>query len=313
MRDADQKDFDYLAARVHGRRSRLAEGSTLDRLSQVRAVPELCRALALPPEISALDLQRTLAREAFEEVSELAACLSGAAGRLLEWLRVRYQVENLKVLVRGALAGRSAASLEPYLLPVPEDLRLPGLPRETAEQPGALASILPAGPIRDSLAALVAPKGVVLRPFDLEAAIDRGYLGELLRRARCIGGDEGTYLLPMAYQDADLFHLALAVRGIWIHRLEPERLAPFHVRGAGLSRQAFDAMLRAQTWRRWPAWRWGGSSTRRPPRSRTRTISSTWRGTGSFDWPMLPFAAATWGWRRWWPSRRCVAWNWRIS
>ena len=42
-----QKDLDFLSARVHGRRSRLAEGSNLDELCRIRGTDEADRIATL--------------------------------------------------------------------------------------------------------------------------------------------------------------------------------------------------------------------------------------------------------------------------
>jgi hypothetical protein len=74
-------DLDYLAANVHGRRSRLAEAERLDALCRLRTVTDLARALF--PEsrfLTAAALQRVLILDQVEELTEIASRLGWACG-----------------------------------------------------------------------------------------------------------------------------------------------------------------------------------------------------------------------------------------
>lgn len=243
MQSPEWTDLDYLAARVHGRLSRLGQGAGLDRLCQIRTLPELSRALDLPLEVSPLALQRRMVEDLLAELSSVAARLPEPGQAVLAWMRVRFQVENLKVLARGLATGRPPETVEPHLLPLPPDLRLP--PADAGTGPSDLLALVPPGPLRTSLEELPASARAAPRTFLLEAALDRGYLREYRRRADRIRGNEGRYLLPLVQQELDTFHLGLAARGVGIHRLPPDQLLPFHVDGAGISSRVFAGWLGA--------------------------------------------------------------------
>ena len=240
-------DLDYLAANVHGRRSRLAEAERLDALCRLRTVTDLARALF--PEsrfLTAAALQRVLILDQVEELTEIASRLGGAAGRILDWLGVRFQMENLKVLARGLAGGMALEDLRPHLILLPDDLALPVEALASAGSLEAFAALVPHEPLRDGL-----KRGGDLfarRPkaFFLEAGLDAGYLEELLSRARALPAADRREVLPIALQEADTFHMMLAARGKFHYGLGPEAIVPFHVRGALMARRTFEAMAAAE-------------------------------------------------------------------
>ncbi len=241
-----QKDLDFLSARVHGRRSRLAEGSNLDELCRIRTVPELARRLYPGSNILfALDLQRHMVRELVRELSELAAGLEGNDAASMSWQCVRFQVENLKVLARGFANGAALDLLRPHLVELPDGLELDAASLANAPSFEAFASAAPPGHLRESLESAREAYRAQPRPFILETALDRGYLGELLRRAGRLGGGEREDVLRLAGQEAGIFNLMLAVRGVFHYRLKPELLAGLRVPGSAISAGRFAAMLSA--------------------------------------------------------------------
>lgn len=240
-------DLDFLAANIHGRRSRLAEGAHLDALVRLRSLPELARALVPEgPLLTAVELQRALVAGLVRELGRIASQAVGASGDLLDWLRVRFQVEDLKVLVRGFAAHLGPAEIEPHLIGLPEDLALDAEALAAAETIEAFAAAVPRGPLRDGFARAVPLFNRLPRPFFPEAGLDCGYLGELVARAARIGGTEGETILEIARQEADTFHLMLVVRGRFSYGLKPEVLRPFHVSGSHLAAEGFDRMVAAE-------------------------------------------------------------------
>jgi len=237
-------NLDFLAARVHGRRARMALGTRLDSLCQLRELPRLCSEIVTGAELdSAAAIQRRLVQELAQEMARLAGHVAGAGADLLRWLVVRFQVENLKVLVRGVLAGDRQQSLGLYLLP---------LPREFALDVGALASaksieefqtLMPRGPLQKRFGEAARSHRDEKRPFFFEVALDQGYFEELLARADALGGEDGELVRPLVLQEIDAFHLMLVARGRFIHRLDATALAPLHVPGTGIPRERFAAML----------------------------------------------------------------------
>jgi vacuolar-type H+-ATPase subunit C/Vma6 len=240
-------DLDFLSANLHGCRSRMAEAERLDQLCRLRSVAELARVLY--PEggfLTASHLQRVLVLEQVEELSAIAAKVRGPAGRLLDWLRVRFQMEDLKVLARGFAQGMGLKELQPHLVPLPDDLALDVKALASAGSIEAFAAACPTGPLREGMRRAADLYNRKPRPFFVEAGMDHGYLAELLARSRALPRGQRGGVLEIARQEADTFHLVLAARGRFHYALGPEMLAPFHVPGARLDRDRFARLLAAE-------------------------------------------------------------------
>jgi hypothetical protein len=70
-------------------------------------------------------------------------------------------------------------------------------------------------------------------PFLLEAALDAGYLQELLARTARLPAEERDIVSPMIFHEANFFQFMLVTRGRFHFGLSPVTLASLRVRGAG--------------------------------------------------------------------------------
>ena len=247
MAQAAIRDIDFLAARLHGRRSSLAESGRLDDLCRLRTVGELCRALNVDvgPLSSADAFQRRILSDYARELTTLAESVPTEYASFFEWQRYRFHVENAKVVLRGLWAKKPVAEINDRL--IGESLRPDfRVPNELPANPAEIASLIDVAPcLADTVAAL---SGVYLRLpslFTLETALDAGYLAELMRRAAQCKGDEGG-VTALAGQEAATFLTMLALRGSGNYRLPADIVCAFYVEGAPLSRAAF-AMLSASS------------------------------------------------------------------
>ncbi len=239
-------DLDYLAARLHGRRSRLAEAERLDGLCGLQTIPELGRAIYPGAEFHAVaDFQSRLAQDLVREMCGYLRHLDGAGRDLLAWMLVRFQVENIKVLLRGVLSRTPIETLEAHLIVLPRDLALDTQSLVTAKSLKDFADRLPAGAIRASMREAADVYHDQTRPFFLEAALDGGYLRELLARTGQLPDEDKELIQPIVLQEVNTFHLMLVVRGRFFYGVPLELLLPLHIRGSGISRGRFSAMLSA--------------------------------------------------------------------
>jgi vacuolar-type H+-ATPase subunit C/Vma6 len=238
--------IDYLAAALHGRRSRMAEGERLAALAGARSIAELARALyGDTAAASAVALQRHLVVDRVNELLDLARQLDGPAGELFDWMAVRTQVENLKVLARG-VAGRLALSeIEAHLVPLPGHLAMDVRPLASSATVETLAYLVPRGPLQAAVQEGLAVFRTHPRAFFIEAALDRGYFAELLARVEAIPGADREDVWAVASQEVDIFHLMLVVRGRFHYGLGADLLLPLHVSGSRIRATEMAAMLAA--------------------------------------------------------------------
>jgi vacuolar-type H+-ATPase subunit C/Vma6 len=250
MNTVQPVDLDFLVARLHGRRQALAEGDRLDVLCRLRNVPDLSRAV-LPESrcATAHELQQQLIGEVLAELSRFSQQLSGAASRLLEWQRSRFQMENVKVAVRAFVTKQPFAMVREHVISLPPDLELDVEALLKADSIDSFAADLPEPLWREGLEEGAEICGEELKPVLLEAALDRSYFCELIQRSRALPRQARHDAVAIARQEADTFHVMLVARGRFTYGLAPEQLARFHVPGSNLSLQRFQRILSSKTLR----------------------------------------------------------------
>jgi vacuolar-type H+-ATPase subunit C/Vma6 len=207
-------NLDYLATRLHARRSRMAEGERLDALCQLRALPELCRAARLDGECHSVpEFQRRLVQAL---AGELAGCLrhvGGAGGEMFAWVLARFRIENVKTLLRGFVNQTAPEVLREHLVTLPEGFALDARALAAAKSLEDFVALLPPGAPRQRLREAVAARHDPPQPFFLEAALDCGYFQELLAKIRHLSGEDQAVVRGLALHEANFFQFMLAARG----------------------------------------------------------------------------------------------------
>lgn len=238
------KDMDYLVARLHARRSLMAEADRLDSLARIRSLPEFIRAIFPKSEFKEIfGFQRYLVSKLVDEVSGFHIYMSGPGADLINWTLVRFQIENLKVLMRALLTGVSLEELEGNLIPLPKELAINVQKLAAAESPEGFVRLVPNGLIRENLDMALDIYRENPRPFFFEAALDRAYFQGLIARTEKLKQEDREIIRPIVYQEVDIFLLMLVARGKFYYGLTPEVLQPFHVRGTRIRSTIFATML----------------------------------------------------------------------
>ncbi len=187
--------------------------------------------------------QRWLAASLIAELCELTAGLSGSARRLLEWMAVRHQLENLKVLLRGILSRTPLDALRRHLVDVPAELSLDEPAVMASSTWWEAASRLGQSPFAPWVARTFACHGAQPQPLLVEAKLDQSYFQELVTRADALPPADRVLVAPIVHQEVDVYHLALAARGKFHYGLGANVLAALHVGGTGISERRYRAML----------------------------------------------------------------------
>lgn len=239
-------DLDYLAARFHGRRSRVAEAERLDALCRLRTIPELAAAVFQDARLqTAVEFQRRTLEDLRAELSRSPRYLDEAGRDLLAWMLVRFQLENLKVLLRGFLDRVPLAELQANLVVLPKNLALDATGLLGAETVERFVDRLPMEMFRKALRVALGTYRDQRRPFFLEAVLDRAYFQELLARGGRLSAEDQEVAVPILEQEGNMFLLLLAVRGRFGYGLTPELLLPLHLRSRGIPIGRFHALLTA--------------------------------------------------------------------
>jgi vacuolar-type H+-ATPase subunit C/Vma6 len=237
-------DLDYLAARIHARRSRMAEAERLDSLCHIRSLPEFYHSIFPEFEFKeVLDFQRLLVHELISELSGFRAHMSGPGADLIDWTLVRFQVENLKILIRACLTKAPIEELYGHLVSLPSELALDTQGLAAAESPEDFVRLAPKGLIQENLKEALENYRDYPRPFFFEAAMDRGYFQGLVARTERLSKEDREIVKPMVCQEVDIFHLMLVARGKYHYSLTTEMLLPLHVAGTRIPHALFADML----------------------------------------------------------------------
>ncbi len=179
-------DLDYLQAKVHGLRSKLYEGHRLDDLADLRTVPQLWHRIYPDAEPSDHhDLQRQLLADHVRTLDILRLHLPQGLTGIATWMLRRFQLENIKVLLRARKSRQPLERVQPYLARLPRDF---SLPEQAILQADSLADVLLNIPVEEFRkggqrgAALQAETGdTVFVELGLERAYYQGLLAQQAR------------------------------------------------------------------------------------------------------------------------------------
>jgi vacuolar-type H+-ATPase subunit C/Vma6 len=237
-------DLDYLAARLHACRSRMAEAQRLDNLCYIRSLPEFYPAIFPESEFKGvLDFQRMLVQELISELSGFRAHMPSLGADLIDWTLVRFQVENLKTLIRAFLTEVPIEELYGHLVSLPRELALDTQGLAAAKSLEDFVLLVPRGLLQENLKKVLENYHDYPRPFFFETALDRGYFQGLVARTERLSQEDREIVKPMVCQEVDIFHLMLVARGKFHYSLTPEMLRPLHVAGTRIPRALFADML----------------------------------------------------------------------
>lgn len=242
MRHQTVDDIGFLTARLHGRRSRLAEQEHLESLSHIRNLQDFMKAVLPEAEADSItDFQRQLVGVLASELAGFSQCLKGKEASLVDWLFTRFDVENLKLLVRAVITASPIEELKKHMVTASGTFfsELTVLPGSVPE----IAAIIPKGPLRSAFEKNVRSNDETARAFYFETAIDSSYFQELSSRANRLGSDEQKIIRPVIDQYIDIFHVMLAMRGKYHYAFSSDLLMQFHVIGSRISRDLFNTML----------------------------------------------------------------------
>ena len=237
-------DLDYLVARLHAHRSRMAEAERLDGLCRIRSLPDFFRAIFPESELKGLiDFQRLLINELINEFSGFRTHISGPGANLLDWTLVRFQVENLKVLIRICLTKIPFEEVNEHLISLPKEFALNTQGLAKAESPADFVRLVPKGLLQENLKKALEIYREYPQSFFFEVALDCGYFKGLIARTEELLGEDREIVKPVVYQETDIFNLMLIVRGKFYYGLTPTILRPFYVPGTRIPRTLFASML----------------------------------------------------------------------
>lgn len=195
------------------------------------------------PVTAPSDRQRELLHAFADELDQLHRCLARHEARWLATQRERFDIENLKVLLRGLLAGARQDETRALLLPLPAVRGFDADRLLAATSPAELATRLPRGPFRNDMIRIVRRHAGARSPFLIEGALDRLWHERVLAATLALAPPDRSLVLPWVVREIDHFHTMLVLRGRVAHGMDAGTLQRFHVRGTSMSAPTFRTML----------------------------------------------------------------------
>jgi len=236
-------DFPYINARVRAMRSRLLDAGRMEELlalptleAFVQALtttpygPDLQAALARAPALQAVDV--ALARNFYHTTTKVLSFADGRARALIEVVLMRWDLLNLRLILRGKHSGTSPEEIAANLIPA-GGLHEAAL-RELAAQPdvpgvvGAFSGLDHpfVVPLQHGLAEYVETKDL----FALELRLDRFYATHGLRVASGSGHNQQV-VRALLQAELDATNAKTAVKLQTVPGLAPQEKARFFIPG----------------------------------------------------------------------------------
>ncbi len=167
------------------------------------------------------DLDQNNVTILLRELAVLIRPLSGASRDLLGYWAHRFELSNLKAIIRGKMAGQPQQTIENQLLDMGGFTRLPTAELLQSDSPAELLRRLEQTPYADIArqARRLLEQGEAL--FALDAAIDRRYYAGLSRRGNEIGNRAGQILRSVIGSVIDRVNLVWLLRYRFAYNLPP--------------------------------------------------------------------------------------------
>ena len=172
----------------------------------------------------ASSLEQRIIAQILDETRVLIRPLSGDARAFLTFWTARFEMSNVKTLLRSKMTGERPAAILARLIPMGTFGRLDNQDLAHAEDAGELLRRLEAGPYA----------GIVRRarrafeqshdPFSLDAALDRGYYEGLVQRAQPLEDTVGAPFRSLMASLVDRINLVWLLRYRFNYGLPPAQV-----------------------------------------------------------------------------------------
>jgi V/A-type H+-transporting ATPase subunit C len=171
-----------------------------------------------------LSLEQRIIAQTLEETRVLIRPLNGDARNLLIYWTARFEVSNVKTLLRGKMTGERPAVLLARLTPMGAFGRLDNHALAHTEDVTELLRKLEAGPFASIVSQAKRAFEQSQDPFNLDAALDRAYYEGLARRAQPLERVDGAGLRTLMADLIDRINLTWLLRYRFNYNLPPAQV-----------------------------------------------------------------------------------------
>lgn len=210
----------FLAAKIRALKAQILAGAELAKLAFLESPLVLYqKVLGTTREMTPSEAQRAVITRHVEDLLSVLKFTGGGRRALFEWLARRYQVENLKVIMRAWARKMPLEQIEKDLVPMPEEHSLPVRDMLGAQDVGVLASFVPEERFAGALVMVMHRYIQHGQAFFLEAAIEKAYYVEALSRARALFGANRAACLPMIQREVLCYDIVFTLRCVQTYQL----------------------------------------------------------------------------------------------
>ena len=183
------------------------------------ATPKLAQ--AKPPEQYSSNLDQDNVSTLLKELSVLIRPLSGAPRELLSYWAHRFEIGNLKAIIRGKMTNQPRLAIEEKLQDMGEFTSLPTNELLQSDTPAELLRLLEQTPYIDIArqARRMLEQGEAL--FALDAALDRRYYAGLAKRGMTLDDSAEQFLRTLTGCIVDRVNLVWLLRYRYAYNLPP--------------------------------------------------------------------------------------------
>jgi V/A-type H+-transporting ATPase subunit C len=214
----------YLSTRIAILRSRLMPEEEIDRLIEEPLSEGISRQLGVDlsdPAIDTAHIERSLMRSLLGDLAILLRPLHGASRSLFVFWARRFELFNLKALIRGKLRGLPDAEIERYLQDMPAFTVLQHDKLLRAENVAELLRQIEAGPYGDIARQARHVLEEKQDTMAVEAAIDQRYFAGLITRVHRLEKVDLDAMHKLLGNQADRLNLSWLLRYRFAYDLSP--------------------------------------------------------------------------------------------
>lgn len=171
-----------------------------------------------------LSLEQRIIAQTLDETRVLIRPLTGAERNFLIYWTARFEVTNVKTLLRGKMTGERPAALLTRLTPMGSFGRLDNQELVHAEDVSELLRRLEAGPFAGIVRQARRTFEQSHDPFNLDAALDRAYYEGLAQRAQALEATAGAGFHELIGNLIDRVNLVWLLRYRFNYNLPPAQV-----------------------------------------------------------------------------------------
>jgi len=221
-------NLDFIVAKVRGMRGKLYEGERLYKLCTSPGIEDLAAVLAPGQAVGdASRLEQRLTAAPIGSLHRILTALRSSEADLFLWLLRRYQVENLKVLLRCWAAKSPYPVLSAYSVDLPEPLALPSRSLMESSSLEALIERIPVPQYREGALLGLGEFEESGRLFFVEVGIDRTYFAELDARVQHIRGVARAAAAELVGLELDAYNVMLTLRAVFNYLVPFNKIRQF--------------------------------------------------------------------------------------